>query len=708
MTNACLRAHAMLVTSLTSMCIARSLGAQDGRAAAVLDPVVTSATGDPRNLSDVGWAVSVSDSAAIARGATVGLGEALGTIPGVQATSRWGTEDVNIGIRGSAARAAATPGVRGVAVLLDGISLTEPDGLARLDMIELADARQVEVVRGPASALYAGASGGVVNVLSRTGRDSPGVTLRAQGGAFGLRKYAGRAGGVLGDGRMSGLAAASYTTMDGYRTHSEANVFRAHAAADYEWNDARVGLEVTGSQIRTQLPGSLTEGESALDPRAAAPAATLFDLGRGDHRFRAGVRMEKSIRDGGVEGNFYYGGRTLDLEYPGGVLDLNLHRAQGGVRLRSGRITRLRLHAAAGIDYDDQRGPERLWNGSAGTRSGSLIDDGSFDERLYSGYGQLEWQAAAAVSVTLGSRYDRLTYRFASETPGAVPRQELTFDQLSPRVGVSWRADAATSMYASIGRGIEFPIIGEISDYAGAPLGKARPKSLWNYELGARRRIGSKLRVEAAAFVAKVRGEFVPITVDGIGLVENASHSRNGGVELGATAAMSPRLEVSGSYALLDMRLQDYTTTRMDSSGTSRAVNFAGRRMPAVPRQRLTGTVQARPVRALTLGIEVEWQDVVYVETSNVRDGVWYVRRQPNGPVQQVPFGALPARTLARLSAAYQLGAATLFGGVDNVTNQRYAGNVAANDALGRFYFPASPRSVSVGLSITAAHLPKR
>ena len=130
--------------------------------------------------------------------------------------------------------------------------------------------------------------------------------------------------------------------------------------------------------------------------------------------------------------------------------------------------------------------------------------------------------------------------------------------------------------------------------------------------------------------------------------------------------------------------------------------------MPAVPQQRLTGAVQARPVPALVLGAEVEWQDVVYVETSNVRQGVWYVRGQPDAPVQQVPFGALPARALARLSAAYQLGTATVFGGVDNVTNQRYAGNVAANDALGRFYFPGSPRSASVGLSIAAAHLPKR
>jgi iron complex outermembrane receptor protein len=672
-------------------------------AATALDPIVTSATRDPRRLSDVGWAVSLADSAAIARTGTIGLHEALRAMPGVQAASRWGTEDVNIGIRGSAARASATPGVRGVAVLLDGISLTEPDGLARLDMIELADVRQVDVVRGPASVMYAGASGGVVDLVSVTGRDSPGVTLRTGAGAFGLRKYAARAGGALADGRASGLAALSSTSLDGYRAHSDGSALRAHAAADYEWTDTRVGVEVAGSRIESRFPGSLDQAEIDLDPRAAAPVATLFGVGRRDHRYRAGVRMDRRLGGGAVDGNVFVGERTLSLPSPAGVLDLDLHRRQGGVRLRSPPTTRLAPRVVAGVDYDEQHGPERIWENDAGSRGSRLLDDGSLAERLIAGYAQLEWATASGISVTTGARYDRLTYRFASATPGAVPRQRQAFDQLSPRVGVAWRPDSETSTYASIGRGVEFPVIGEISDYAGAPLGKARPKSLWNYELGARRRIGARLRAEAAAFVSRVRGEFVPITIDGIELVENASRSRNRGIELGLSGVASRWLDVESSYALLDMRLQDYTTARVDSTGASRAISLSGRRMPAVPRQRFTVGAQVRPLSGLELHVTVEWQDVVYVETSDAREGVWYVQAQPGAPVQRVPFRALPAHAVTHLGAAYRFGAATIFGGVENVMNQRYAGNVAANDTFGRFYFPASPRSASLGVSVTAA-----
>src|SRR4051812_39733804 len=194
------------------------------------DLTVTSEKRDPKSLSDVTGAVSVADTSAIRRGRTVGLHETLRMMPGVQVPSRYGTEDVNLGIRGSAAR--ARQAVRGVAMLIDGVSLSEPDGVGRPDLIELAAAKQVEVVRGPVSVLYGGSSGGVVNVVSRTGRDSPGVSLHAQGGGFGFRKYDGQAGGEFAAGKASGFASGSYTWADGYRAHSDADILRGQMTFD--------------------------------------------------------------------------------------------------------------------------------------------------------------------------------------------------------------------------------------------------------------------------------------------------------------------------------------------------------------------------------------------------------------------------------------------------------------------------------------------
>jgi iron complex outermembrane receptor protein len=315
----------------------------------ILDPIVTSATRDARSLSDVAAAVSVADTSAIRRNRTVGLHETLRMMPGVQVASRYGTDDVSIGIRGSAARAGQA--VRGVAVLLDGIPLTEPDGVARLDLIELAASRQVEAVRGPVSALYAGSPSGVVNVLSRTGRDSRGISVRALRGAFGFQKYDARAGGVFAGGRGSGFAAASYTSADGYRAHSDGDILRGQVAFDYvAAPGTRVAFQANGSRLDSRLPGSQSQPQFDADPDGAAPPAVTFGFGRGDNRYRGGARLEQVVGNGIASGYFFYGGRTLDFPIPTQIVDLNLHRVQGGARLRADRVARLPLDATIGFD----------------------------------------------------------------------------------------------------------------------------------------------------------------------------------------------------------------------------------------------------------------------------------------------------------------------------------------------------------------------
>jgi iron complex outermembrane receptor protein len=666
--------------------------------AAVLDPIVTSVTRDARSLSELAVAVSVADSSAIARDRTVGLHEALRMMPGVQVASRYGTQDVNIGIRGSAARTFQS--VRGVAVLLDGVPLTQPEGRTRLALIELAAARQIEVVRGPASALHAASAGGVVNVVSRTGRDSPGTAVRMQGGGFGFLKVDGRAGAVFAGERGSALAAASYTSADGYRAHSDADVVRGHVVLDYLARPGtRVSFQATGSHLDSRLPGPLNLPQFEADPDAATPAAEASGLGLDDHSYRAGARVETAAGSAVADGYFFYGDGTLLLPSPGQIFDGGLRRIQGGGRFRSGRIAGLPLVATAGLDYDRFSGSSRTRENDAGS-PGGLLERGSFINPSLGAHAQAEWQASAATTAILGLRYDHVTYVFESEVPSGIPRREKTVDQASPRFAVRWRPDPATSVYASVGRGFEVPTLVELVPGSSDSLRPVRPKSLWNYEVGARRTMGNRLLVEGAAFMAAVRGEFVPISSDGMDLPENASRSRSAGIELAVTALATPWLDLAASYTFLDLHLLDYTTTVLDSTGTPAEVDFSGKRLPGVPRQRLTGEAQARPLDRLRFGVQLEWQGKVYVETGNADQGIWFFKGGPAGAVQQVPFRAVPARALVHLNTAWRLGPATLFGRVENLFGERYAGNVRANEVFGRFYEAGSPRWASFGISL--------
>ena len=167
-------------------------------------------------------------------------------------------------------------------MLLDGIPLTESDGVARLDLIELAASRQVEVVRGPASALYAGSPSGVVNVVSRTGRDSRGISVRALRGAFGFQKYDGHAGGVFANGKGSALAASSYTSADGYRAHSDGEIFRSQIAFDYVASPGtRIAIQGNGSRLDLRLPGSQNQKSSTPIPKRQGRLGSRSVLGAG-------------------------------------------------------------------------------------------------------------------------------------------------------------------------------------------------------------------------------------------------------------------------------------------------------------------------------------------------------------------------------------------------------------------------------------------
>lgn len=73
-------------------------------------------------------------------------------------------------------------------VLLDGFRIASPTGTphAIAHNYGLADAKRVEVILGPASALYgADAFGGIVNIITKTGADTEGFQIHASGGNFG-------------------------------------------------------------------------------------------------------------------------------------------------------------------------------------------------------------------------------------------------------------------------------------------------------------------------------------------------------------------------------------------------------------------------------------------------------------------------------------------------------------------------------------------
>ena len=155
-------------------------------AAAQQETITVTTTRIPQAGYDLPAAIDSVDSRVIREdNAMVNLSESLNRVPGINVQNRQNyAQDLQISIRGFGAR--ATFGVRGVRLYTDGIPATMPDGQGQVSHFSLDSAARIEVLRGPFSALYGNASGGVIELFSAPPPATPEVRAGLVAGGSGM------------------------------------------------------------------------------------------------------------------------------------------------------------------------------------------------------------------------------------------------------------------------------------------------------------------------------------------------------------------------------------------------------------------------------------------------------------------------------------------------------------------------------------------
>jgi len=132
-----------------------------------LEQISITATRTERKLQDTPASVTVIGKEKIEQRPMLNLFDALQGTAGVNVGSRNQGYDVRLIIRGGGLK--APYGVREIMVLLNGVPITDPDSLTRLDFVDTSLIERVEVVKGPNSTLWGvNASGGVINVITKS------------------------------------------------------------------------------------------------------------------------------------------------------------------------------------------------------------------------------------------------------------------------------------------------------------------------------------------------------------------------------------------------------------------------------------------------------------------------------------------------------------------------------------------------------------
>jgi iron complex outermembrane receptor protein len=195
--------------------------------ASLNDVVVVTASRAEAALIDAPVTMSVLTGEALAAAPAQNYGDLLRTVPGVNAIQT-SARDVNI-----TSRQATTTLSNSQLVLIDGRSIyLDFFGIVLWDFVptNLSDVKQIEVVRGPASAVWgANAVTGVVNILTKSPREAPGITASLSGGMFG--RDAGSSAGRDPGGLFGSHATISRVVNDRWSYRFSGGYFNSSALA---------------------------------------------------------------------------------------------------------------------------------------------------------------------------------------------------------------------------------------------------------------------------------------------------------------------------------------------------------------------------------------------------------------------------------------------------------------------------------------------
>ena len=649
-----------------------------------LPPVVVTALRTPFELRRVPYAVSVRTSEEI-RGGKPGMAidEALAGVPGVQVDNRFNYAlGERIAIRGFGARTQF--GVRGVKVLIDGIPATMPDGQTTLNHVDLGILGRAEVLRGPASAAYGNAAGGVILLETAPPADAPfREELRAVAGSHGLLRTQTTTSGRLGGG--SYVVHLSRLAWDGYRDFNDAESLQGSLRLARDGERGSFALVAHAVDYDARNPGSLSAALLEQDRDQAFANNVRQRTGEDGRHGQLGATWSHGAGPGELRVAAHALVRDLDNPIPPRIIDLERTalgaRAAYAVALgRSARAPQL----IAGAEVERQRDDRVNFVNEQGER-GALVLDQLERVRSAGGFAQVALSIGGALSALAGVRYDH--FRFEAEDRLISPTNpddsgERTMQAWSPSLGLTIAVAPAVTVFANVATSFETPTTTELAndaDRAGGFNPSLDPQRSRSVELGARGSAGARASWELSLYDARVRDALIPFEVAGVPgrqFFRNAGSTIHRGAELGVAFFLHPAVETRASYAWTDVEFDEYQTP----SGT-----FDGNDVPGVAPHQAQLALSVRPWRRWFVDGVVRYAAPIPVDDANQAESPAYtlvdlragVRPRPAAPVSIAPFA-----------------------GVSNLFDREYNTSVVINAFGGRYFEPGPGRTVYVGLDL--------
>jgi outer membrane receptor for ferrienterochelin and colicins len=519
------------------------------------EPITTSVTGSPQRASDVPATMEIITAEDIRRSGAYDIPGVLRHVAGVDVL-RWNNDNADVGMRGynQAFSSRLLVLIDGRQVYADFYGFTPWSALP----VELGAIRQIEVVKGPNSALFGfNAVDGVINIVTRNPSYDEANELKVIGGTQGLVQ-----GSALGAFRL-GNAVAARISAGGRSDDDFSTEIPAAMAVQPRRHNSRGAFDLDsvvrlGAEAQLELEASHTDvAQNQMDPAYRINYARYHT-----NSLRAQLNADGVY--GLLQATAYTNWITSDVTPAVGASDFNFHNRVTVVQLKD--VFRL------GSRHTLRISAEYRYN----TESTTPLQGADVFYDVVSAGGMWEWRLTPSLTLSDAVRLDHLSLGRSGYTPPGYPFSNTdwnrNFNTLSYNSGLVWQADPADTLRFTAGRGVQVPslvndgaflVSGPRTNITGVPT--LDPTTVMNYEVGWDRLVpafNGKLR--ASVFhqdtrnIVSLRGGRVQGPGPAYFTPANVGDSSATGMELGAKGAFLENWSWQLDYRL--ERITDHLT----------------------------------------------------------------------------------------------------------------------------------------------------
>ena len=577
--------------------------------------------------------------------------------------------------------------------------------------INMANVRNIEVIKGPSSSMYGSeAIGGVVNFISYAPTNTPELRLSMMGSDRGYRRTDLQSGFTAG--KLGVAVSGYYADRDNnYMEYSNYHKSTITARVDYKFSgNTNLTNKITWLDYYSDMPGGIDSTMFAKKEfrnpqtftyrkvRAWRYQSTL------SHKWSQSGKTSLSVvyRDNMIEQNPSYrikddyrkrgetwAGRK-DLahgEINSSTFNSYAFIAQHRQNFRwmngvlIGGISADLSPSAYIADYIKIRKDSVTRNYVGYESTDSTLSDYKTKIANYASFVNFEFSPAEKLRVVTSVRYDLFRYDFNNNLPASsfsgAPDAINDFSRISSKIGFTYNFSSRTGVYANYSEGFIPPQVTEM--YTGVKVPDLKPSVAHNYEAGGWFEVISKvLTADLSIYRLNSTNEVVSTKLDDGSYANlNAGKTMHEGVELGLHATPLKELTIRWSGAYSRHKFVEYR---------EKGERYDGNEMNGAPRWMFNTEVWYKPehIKGFRIGAEVQHIGKYFADAKNtsVYDGY----------------------SVLNLRAGYEFRSVELWINAMNITDNYYA-NIVTKSNSGYSYTLADPRNINIGFAYNFGNL---